>query len=128
MELLKELINSYGVSGDEGAVRELVKKEIEKYVDETYVDKFGNLIAHKKGKVPRVMLAAHMDEIGLMVKRINAKGKIVISTIGGVDVAALIGQKVAIKTNKGDVVGVITSDQLSSGDLFKEFPKITDLF
>ena len=128
MELLENLINSYGVSGNEGEVRELIKKEIEKYVDETYVDKFGNLIAHKKGKVPRVMMAAHMDEIGLMVKRINEKGHVIFSTIGGVDVAALIGQKVAMQTSKGEVVGVITSEQLSSGDLVKELPKVTDLF
>lgn len=128
MELLQRLINSYGVSGNEGEIRELIKKEIEKYVDETYVDKFGNLIAHKKGKVPRIMLAAHMDEVGLMVKRINPKGKIVFSTIGGIDVAALIGQKVAIQTDKNEILGVITSDLLSSGDIIKEFPKVTDLF
>jgi endoglucanase len=128
MEFLQKLLNSYGVSGNEGAVRELIKKEIENHVDEAYTDKFGNLIAHKKGKVPRVMLAAHMDEIGLITKRINEKGKIVVSTIGGVDVTALIGQKVAIQTKKGEVVGVITLEQLSSGDPIKELPKITDLF
>lgn len=128
MELLENLLNSYGVSGDEGEVRELIKKEIGKHVDEMYTDKFGNLIAHKKGKVPRVMLAAHMDEIGLMVKRINPKGKIVFSTIGGVEVSALIGQKVAIKTDKGQVIGVITSDQMSSGDTIKDLPRVTDLF
>ena len=128
MELLAKLIDAYGVSGNEGDVRDLIKKEIEKYVDEVYVDKFGNLIAHKKGKVPRVMLAAHMDEIGLMVKRINAKGEIVFSTIGGIEVASLIGQKVAVQTPKGEVIGVITSDLLSSGDEIKEMPKVTDLF
>ncbi len=128
MGLLEDLINSFGVSGNESTVRELIKKEIEKYVDETYVDKFGNLIAHKKGKVPRVMLAAHMDEIGLMIKRINTKDKIVFSTIGGVDVSSLIGQKVAIQTDKEEVIGIITSEQLLSGDIIKELPKVTDLF
>lgn len=128
MELLEKLVNSFGVSGDEGEVRELIKKEIEKYVDEVYTDKFGNLIAHKKGKVPRIMLAAHMDEIGLMVKRINEKGKIVFSTIGGIEVLSLIGQKVAIQTGKTKVIGVITSDQLLSGDEIKELPKVTDLY
>lgn len=128
MELLERLINSYGVSGNEGIVRDLIKKEIEKYVDETYIDKFGNLIAHKKGKVPRVMLAAHMDEIGLMVKRINEKGKIVFSTIGGIELPSLIGQRVAIQTDKGQLIGVVTSDQLASGDEIKELPKVTDLY
>ena len=128
MELLQKLINSYGVSGDEGEIRDIIEKEIEKYVDEVYTDKFGNLIAHKKGKVPRVMLAAHMDEIGLMVKRINPRGKIIFSTIGGLEVSALIGQKVAIKTDKGEVIGVITLDQMSSGDMIKDLPRVTDLF
>lgn len=128
MELLEKLINSFGVSGNEGEVRELIKKEIEKYVDETYIDKFGNLIAHKKGKVPRVMLAAHMDEIGLMVKRISEKGKIVFSTLGGIEIPSLIGQKVSIQADKTQVIGVITSDLLSSGDEIKELPKVTDLY
>ncbi len=128
MELLERLINSYGISGNEGEVRELIKNEIEKYVDETYIDKFGNLVAHKKGKVPRVMLAAHMDEIGLIVKRINEKGKIVFSTVGGgVDISTLIGQRVSIKAGR-DIIGVITSDALSSGDPVKELPKVTDLY
>lgn len=128
MKLLEELINAQGVSGSEDAVRGLIQKEIKPYVDETYVDKFGNLIAHKKGKLPRVMFAAHMDEIGLMVKRINIKGKIIFATIGGIDVTSLIGQRVAIQTSKGEVLGVITCDQISSGDELKDFPKITDLF
>ncbi len=128
MELLEKLINSYGVSGNEKEVRELIKKEIEKYVDETYVDKFGNLIAHKKGKVPRIMLAAHMDEIGLMVKRITDRGNIIFSTIGGIEIPALIGQKVFIQGSKNKIIGIITSDQLSSGDEMKELPKVTDLY
>ncbi len=128
MELLQKLINSYGVSGNEGEVRELIKEELEKCVDKVYVDKFGNLVGHKKGKLPRVMLASHMDEIGLMTKRINEKGKIVFSTIGGIEVSALIGQKVAVKTDKGDLMGVITTNDLSGGDTVKEMPKVTDLF
>ena len=68
VDLLKSLINTLGPSGKEGAVRNLIKHEIQPYVDEIKVDKFGNLIAMKKGKGPKVMLAAHMDEIGLMVQ------------------------------------------------------------
>ncbi|MBI2543233.1 MAG: M42 family peptidase [Candidatus Aenigmarchaeota archaeon] len=128
MELLQKLLNSYGVSGDEGEIRDLVQKEIKKYVDETYIDKVGNLIAHKKGTAPRIMLAAHMDEIGLIVKRINQKGKIVFSTIGGIDISTLIGQRVVVQGDKKEAVGVITLDALSSGDPVKELPKITDLF
>jgi endoglucanase len=126
--LLEKLINTYGASGDEKEVRDTIKKEIKKYVDEIHIDKFGNLIAHKKGVNPKVMLAAHMDEIALMIKRITKKGKIVFSTVGSVEVPALIGQKVIIKTKKGPIFGVITSDKLSAGDEINELPKVTDLF
>ncbi|MBI2084844.1 MAG: M42 family metallopeptidase [Candidatus Aenigmarchaeota archaeon] len=129
MELLKKLVEAYGVSGNEGEVRELIKNEISKCVDEVHTDKLGNLVAHKKGKLPRVMLAAHMDEIGLIIKRINERGKIVFSTVGGIEVSALIGQKVSIQTNKkNQLLGVITLDQMSSGDSIKELPRVTDLY
>ncbi|MBI5884779.1 hypothetical protein HZB89_01630 [archaeon] len=72
-KLLMDLLNAYGVSGNEGEVRELLKKSIKPFVDSVEIDKMGNLIARKKGGRPRVMLAAHMDEVGLMVKSINPR-------------------------------------------------------
>ena len=76
MDLLEKLISAFGVSGNEEKVRCLIQEEIKKYVDEVYVDKVGNLIARKKGKRPKIMLSAHMDEIGLMVKNIEPRGRI----------------------------------------------------
>ena len=69
MELLLKLMDVSGVSGNEESVRDLISKEIETHVDEISTDKLGNLIAVKKGKMPKVMLAAHMDEVGLMIKK-----------------------------------------------------------
>ncbi len=128
MELLKRLIEASGVSGNEAPVRELIHKEIKKYVDGISVDKLGNLIAKQKGKPPRVMLAAHMDEVGLMVKRINSRGFIYCSEIGGVDAIGLIGQKIHIETKKGPIHGVITLREVSAGKSVNKQPNIEDIF
>ena len=55
MDLLERLVSTFSVSGNEGAVRKLIKSEIEKYVDEIYIDRLGNLIAHKKGKTDHLL-------------------------------------------------------------------------
>ena len=70
-KLLFKLMKELGPSGNEINVRNMIKKEMKKYVDKLYADKFGNLICLKKGSGTRIMLAAHMDEIGLMVKKID---------------------------------------------------------
>ena len=81
--LLEKLSNAHGISGYEGNVRAIIKEEIESYVDEVKIDTFGNLITIKKGKSPSVMLAAHMDEIGLMVKYVDDEGFIRFAKVGG---------------------------------------------
>lgn len=129
-ELLKKLCDANGISGNEMEVRALIDKEILKYVDETNVDTIGNLVAHKKGKGPKVMLAAHIDEVGLMVKSINENGDINFSRIGGIEPLTLIGQRVKIKsTKKGDYVdGVITIREISNSDIVSKLPEAADLF
>ncbi len=126
-ELLQKLINAFGISGHEQEVRDIIRKEIKPYVDEVFVDRMGNLIAKRKGVAPKVMLAAHMDEIGLMVKRIEHKGHIYCTAIGDVDAAMMIGQTIHIKTNKGKIHGVITLREVSAGKLVKTLPTIEDL-
>src|SRR5450756_1023756 len=69
--LLEKFTNAHGVSGSEDNIRDLLEMEIEPYVDTIRKDVMGNLIATKKGEGPSIMLAAHMDEIGLMVKYIS---------------------------------------------------------
>lgn len=107
--LLEKLSNAHGISGYEGSVREIIKGEIEPYVDEVKIDTLGNLIATKKGKSPRVMLAAHMDEIGLMVKYIDDEGFVRFAKVGGWFDQTLVNQRVLLHTPKGVVAGVIGS-------------------
>jgi len=107
--LLEKLANAHGISGYEGNVRDIIKKEVKPYVDEVRVDKFGNLIAIKKGKSPSVMIAAHMDEIGLMAKYIDDEGFIRFAKVGGWFDQTLVNQRVLLHTKKGTVAGVIGS-------------------
>ena len=122
MELLLKLMAASGVSGNEEPVRDLIYREIEKHVDEVRTDKLGNLIAVKKGKLPKVMLAAHMDEVGLMVKRIEENGNIRCTSIGEVDSKYLVGQNVKISSSKKHVNGIIKSSKkskkISINDIF----------
>ena len=129
MDLLEQLLNAFGVSGSEENIRRMITKEIKNYFDKIYVDKLGNLIAHKKGKRPRVMLAAHMDEVGLIVKNIDFKGRVYFSTIGGIDSLSLLGQRVSVNTKKGLIYGVITFNSMSNAFLpSNEQIKLSDLF
>jgi endoglucanase len=109
IEYLKELTMLEGISGREDRVRITMEKELKKYCDEVYVDKFGNLIARKGNNGPKIMLAAHMDEIGLMVKYIDDRGFLKFTKIGGINDQMLLNQKVIVHTEKGDVVGVLGS-------------------
>jgi len=128
MDLLERLISTFGVSGNEEKVRNLIQAEIKKYVSEVSVDKVGNLIAHNKGKKPKIMLSAHMDEIGLMVKNIEPRGRIYLAEIGGADPVMLLGERVHIETNKGVIHGVITTREVNDGSFITQIPKVEDLF
>ena len=107
--LLEKLSNAHGISGYEGSIRELIKKKVESCVDELRIDNFGNLIAIKKGQSPSVMLAAHMDEIGLMAKYVDDEGFIRFARVGGWFDQTLVNQRVLLHTKKGMVAGVIGS-------------------
>lgn len=127
MKLLEELICAFGISGYESEVREIIRKAIEPHVDSVKIDGMGNLIAHKKGKAPRGMLAAHMDEVGLMVKSINDKGLIRCSNVGGIDAISLIGAHVEIMSNKEKILGIVTTKEMSNNEEITELPQIGDL-
>ena len=126
IELLKKLANTFGPSGNEMSVRKIIQKEIKPYVDECRVNKLGNLIARKKGKGHKVMLAAHMDEVALMVKKIDDSGYIRISPVGGIEPVTLIGQVARILKPNGTVLctGVIAYGEVLEGSEIKELPKI----
>jgi len=108
LELLKELTESNGVPGYEDQVRALVRKYFEP-LGKLSQDKIGSVICESGGssEKPRVMLAGHMDEIGLMVKHITKEGFIKFLPLGGWFDQVLLGQRVVIKTKESEVVGVI---------------------
>ncbi|MDO8538543.1 MAG: M42 family metallopeptidase [archaeon] len=128
MYLLGQLSEAAGISGNEDSIRQMIAKSIKPFVDRIYVDKTGNLIAAKKGHKPRVMLAAHMDEIGLMVRMIDKSGKIFISPLGGIEPMTLLGERVGVQTKKDILRGIIVTQELSDGDLMKKAPKIEELY
>ncbi|MGA9388733.1 MAG: M42 family metallopeptidase [Candidatus Bathyarchaeia archaeon] len=111
IETLETLSNACGVTGREEEIADLMKKFLKPYVDEIKEDKLGNVIGIRRGKkeAPKVMLAAHMDEIGLLVKTITREGFLYFVKIGGVDDRILLAQKVIVHTEKGPLHGIIGS-------------------
>jgi endoglucanase len=101
LKLLEQICEPMGVSGFEEEIRETIREIVEPLADECWVDTLGTLYATKKGKRPeRVMLDAHMDEIGLMVKSIDGNGFLRFDTIGGWDSRILPAQSVLVQTSK----------------------------
>ena len=105
--LLEKLSNANGISGAVGAVAKIIRDEIAPYVDEIKTDRMGNLIAVKKGDDFKIMLAAHMDEIGLMVQYIDEKGFVRVVGVGGWYNPVLVSQRVILHGEKGDIPGVL---------------------
>jgi putative aminopeptidase FrvX len=107
--LVKRLTEKYGPSGHEQAIRELIREEITNLVDEVRVDALGNLIARRKGTgaAPRkkVMLAAHMDEIGVMVTYVDEKGFLRFAPLGGVNPLTLFGHRVIFENGCIGMIG-----------------------
>ena len=104
--LLKTLSETPGVSGDEAAVRAVLRSAIRSHADEVRVDVLGNLIARKRSSATlKVMLAAHMDEVGFMIVQIEKSGWLRFRTVGGFDSRILLSKRVQI--GKDRVPGVI---------------------
>ncbi len=108
-KLLEKLSNAHGISGREESIQQIIKEEIAPYVDEIKEDAMGNLIAIRKGAKPSIMIEAHVDEIGLMVKFVDEKGFIRFIRIGGWFDQTLLNQRVIIHTISGPIYGVIGS-------------------
>lgn len=109
-DLIKRLTDSFGVSGNEEGIRETIINEIKNDIQEISVDTLGNLIAIKPGKGKKIMVAAHMDEIGVMATYIDEKGFIRFANIGGVLSFVSVGQKVRFKN--GTIGAVFYEDKL----------------
>jgi len=118
LNILRNLCMASGVSGYEGEAREIMNINLRKICDDVEIDNFGNVIGKikkerknnedvKKNNIKKIMIVAHVDEIGLMVKYITKEGFINFTKIGGIDDRILPGQRVVIKAKKGDVFGII---------------------
>lgn len=129
--LLASICEIAGAPGFEQRVRELVINEIKNLVDEFSIDNLGNITAIKKGKsaTKKVMVAAHMDEIGFITTHIDDKGFVRFHTLGGFDPKTLTAQRVIIHGKK-DLIGVMGSKPIhvmSQAERTK-MPKTTDYF
>ncbi|GAB4242366.1 MAG: M42 family metallopeptidase [Thermoleophilia bacterium] len=108
-DLLARYANAHGVSGYENSVGALLKEDLEQLTDEVRSDTMGNVIGTRQGTGPSVMIAAHMDEIGLMVKYVDDNGFLRFVPIGGWFDQMLLGQRVFVHGDQGPVPGVIGS-------------------
>ena len=112
LKLLEKLCNACAISGDEGEVRAIVLEEIKDHTDEVRVDAVGNVLVTKKGTVKgkprlRVMLTAHMDEVGFMLVADDGEGLFRFETVGGMDVRHLPGKAVVVgREHLPGVIGV----------------------
>ncbi len=104
LQRLEELTNLYGVSGNEGSVRKYIKEKVQSYADEMWVDNLGNLFVHKKGNGKKVVVCAHMDEVGMIVRGIRDDGLIVYQC-PDVDPRCAVSKRVVIGPN--NIKGVI---------------------
>jgi tetrahedral aminopeptidase len=130
IELLNQICQTPGAPGYEKKIRELIIKEVTPYVDKVETDNMGNVYAIKKGKeAKKVMIGAHMDEIGFIVTHIDDKGFIRFHTLGGFDPKTLTAQRVLIH-GKEDVIGVMAAKPIHvmTTEERNKVAKITDFF
>ena len=131
--LLKNLSESFGPSGFERETASIVKAAGEKYADEVSFDKLGSIVFKKRGTSdsPRVLLAGHMDEVGFVVTGIEKEfGYLTFSPLGGWFDQVLLGQRVKVRTRKGDVTGIIASKppHLLSAEEREKVVKLDSMF
>src|SRR4026208_1936558 len=126
LKLLERLCNVIAVSGDEGEVRKIVLEEIKPYADEVKVDALGNILATKAGSGKnrlRVLLDAHMDEVGFMIVADDGEGIFRFETVGGIDVRHLVGKQVLVgKSATPGVIGGKPVHLMSSDERTKKVP------
>lgn len=131
--LLKKLCEASGVPGFEKEIRNMIIKEVEGLADELTVDNLGNISVLLKGKdnphQKKVMVAAHMDEIGFIVTHIEDSGFLRFHTLGGFDPKTLTAQRVVVHGTR-DIVGVMGSKPIHvmSQEERNKLPKTTDYF
>lgn len=133
MNLLKQLSEIAGVPGREERVRELLRSELEGVVDELLQDAMGNLVAVKRSEregAKRVMISAHMDEIGFYVRYVDDMGFLRVHNVGGFDTRNLFARQVTVHTASGDLIGVMNPAtkpiHISTPKERKKIPKMAE--
>jgi len=129
--LLMDLSNAFGPVGYEDEVHSVIRQEIEPFVDEIYTDEIGNLIAVKKGTGKRIGIFTHVDEVSLVISKIDERGFARFEELGGIDPKVLISQRVRIKSRDGKerygVIGML-APHLQKKETRGEVPSFDELF
>ncbi len=130
LEFLKRLLSTPGPSGDEAAPARVWREEAASFADSVRADVRGSAFAVLEGGAPRVLLAGHIDEIGLMISYIDDDGFLSFQGIGGWDSQVLVGQRVRLLSQQGDVIGVIGKKpiHLMKSEEREKVSKIEDLW
>ena len=131
LTFLKNLVNTPSPSGFEVRGQRVWLDYVKPFADETFSDSYGNVVAVlNKGGSPRLMLAAHADEISMMVNYIDHDGFIYVRKVGGVDAAIIKAQRITIHSKNGPVKGVVgnVAPHLTKMDGERKVPKMEDLF
>ena len=131
IELIQSLVETWGPPGRESRIRAAIEQHVKGIVDETRTDRMGNLIALKRATVKppagatplRVMLSAHMDEIGFVVSHVDEKGFVRFTNVGGLRPQSMLGNRVVFENG---ALGTIQVDKGISA--IDGLPKMTDLF
>lgn len=125
---LETLSNAPGISGDEGEVRKAIRPLVADVVDEIRLDAMGNLIAHKAGTDPsrgRLLVTAHMDEVGLMVVGHNSDGTLKVDTVGGIPTRLLPGLSVCVGPDRMN--GVLGLEAIHRASTTAKAPDVSKL-
>lgn len=129
--LLKELCMTNGISGDECNIRDLILCEIKPYSQEIMVDALGNIIAFKKGKnraKNKLLISAHMDEVGFIVTYITDDGLIKFDEVGGIDRRVVLGDRVVVGKNSIKGVVGIKPIHLCDGEEKSQIPPYSEMY
>lgn len=131
LEQLKILCALNGVSSFEDEVRDYLIRQVTPYADQVRVDAMGNLIVTKKGARPcgrKVLLSAHMDEVGMMVRHITEEGYLKFAFVGGVDRRVVLGKRVFVGPNRIPGIIGLKPHHLVGREEEKQIPKVEDLY
>src|SRR3984885_7407479 len=131
LKFLERLINTPSPSGHEARGQRVWLDYVKPFADETFSDAYGNTVAIlNKGGSPRLMLAAHADEIAMNVNYIDDKGFIYVRKMGGIDPAITRAQRITIHTRNGPISGVVgnVAPHLMKMEGERKVPKMDDLF